>query len=191
MTTPNFGSMECHVCADVESFPLDKFHQLGTGRGNKILIVGESPAPNGWVISGKACYRPDGKILPTGKRLNEFLKPFNLSVEKVGFTELSKCFVSKRSELESCSKKCWPIFLNQIKKKKYKIIIILGVQTTKIFSKLISRNLNIGEITEIELDGKRYKIMPIFHPSPLNTSGHPKNLLIFKKHQNTVSKLLV
>lgn len=106
--------MKGHVCKNINVFPLDKFHQLGKGNGESLLIVGESPAPNGWIISGKACYRPDGKILPTGKRLNELLLPFNISVETSGFTELSKCFVSKRSELEACSKKCWPIFLNQI-----------------------------------------------------------------------------
>lgn len=182
--------MKDHVCRNIDIFPLDKFHQLGIGKGRRILIVGESPAPNGWVISGKACYRSDGRILPTGKRLNELLKPHNTSIESVGFTELSKCFVSKRSELESCSKKCWPIFLNQIKKEDYQIIIILGVQTTKIFSKLINKKLDVGRIVKIELEGKIYKILPIFHPSPINTSGHPKNLLIFKKYYKTISNIL-
>lgn len=182
--------MKGHVCNNIDEFPLDKFHQLGKGQGNRLLIVGESPAPNGWIISGKACYRSDGKILPTGKRLNELLKPFNLSVEICGFTELSKCFVSKRSELELCSKKCWPIFLDQIDKKNYKLIILLGVQTTKIFSRLINNKLTIGEITDIILKNRHYKILPIFHPSPINTTGHPKNQILFKKQYKTISCIL-
>ncbi len=144
------------------------------------MIVGESPAPNGWILSGKACYRPDGKILPTGKRLNELLEPFDLSVENCGFTELSKCFVSKRTELESCGKKCWPIFLEQIRGRKYKLLVILGVQTTSILSKILDKELVVGEIADIEFDGRLYKIFPIFHPSPVNPTGHAKNKILFK-----------
>lgn len=179
-----------HVCKQVDTFPLNKFYQHGKGKGRKVLIIGESPAPNGWVLSGKACYRPDGKILPTGKRINELLAPLLLSVENCGFTELSKCFVSSRSELEACSKKCWPIFLNQINDKKYKVLIILGVQTTKIFSKLIGEELEIGVITEIELQKRRYQVLPIFHPSPINPTGHSKNIVIFKKLRSKLAALM-
>jgi uracil-DNA glycosylase family 4 len=182
--------MNGHVCENIEVFPLDKFHQFGKGRGRKLLIVGESPSPKGWVISGKACYRSDGKILPTGKRLNELLDPFGISVETSGFTELSKCIVSKRSELEKCSKKCWPLFLSQIKGKNYKLIILLGVQTTKIFSKLINKELIIGEIADVDLNNKQYKVLPIFHPSPLNTKGHPKNMALFKENQQKIREIL-
>ena len=182
--------MKGHVCKNINIFPLNKFHQQGKDKGKSLLIVGESPAPNGWIISGKACYRPDGKILPTGKRLNELLALFVISVEISGFTELSKCFVSKRSELESCSKKCWPIFLSQINGKNYKLLIILGVQTTKIFSKLINKELVVGEMSDVELGGKLYKVLPIFHPSPINTTGHPKNIILFKKLYKKINNLL-
>lgn len=171
--------MKNHVCEQIDAFPLEKFHQLGTGKGKAILIVGESPAPNGWIISGKACYRPDGKILPTGKRLNELLSPLGTSVEESGFTELSKCFVSNRNELDVCSKKCWPIFLKQIKNFDYKLLVILGVKTSSIFSKLIRKNLVMGEISDIKLESKKYKVLPIFHPSPVNPTGHAKNLKLF------------
>jgi len=182
--------MKGHVCNNINDFPLDKFHQLGIGKGENLLIVGESPAPNGWIVSGKACYRPDGKILPTGKRLNELLEPFDLSVEISGFTELSKCFVSKRTELEDCSKKCWPIFLKQLSSKDYKILVILGVHTTHIFSKLINRDLVMGEIIDINLEGKNYKIFPIFHPSPINPTGHSKNVELFKREYSKLKKVL-
>ena len=183
--------MNNHVCHKIKKFPLDKFHQLGKDRGESVLIIGESPAPNGWIISGKACYKPDGKILATGKRLNDLLKPFNLSVEGVGFTELSKCFVSKRSELETCSKKCWPIFLEQIKNKKYKLLIILGVKTTQIFSKLIEKELVVGELASITLQEKDYFVLPIFHPSPINPTGQSKNISLFKKYHLKIKKVLI
>ncbi|MES2470842.1 MAG: uracil-DNA glycosylase family protein [Patescibacteria group bacterium] len=182
--------MSNHVCSSIEDFPLEKFHQIGSGKGRNLLIVGESPAPKGWILSGKACYRPDGKLLPTGKRLNELLEPLGLSVENSGFTELSKCFVSKRTELESCGKKCWPIFLDQISGEDYKLLIILGVQTTAILSKIIERDLTMGEMVDIELNGRSYKIFPIFHPSPANPTGYAKNKVLFKNFLPKMKKVI-
>lgn len=182
--------MKGHVCGRISAFPKEKFHQLGTGKGKRILIVGESPAPNGWIVSGKACYKPNGKILPTGKRLNELLSLLGTSVEESGFTELSKCFVSNRSELSSCSKKCWPIFVSQVKDRDYELLIILGVNTSNIFSSLIGKNLIMGEISNIELDGRKYKVLPIFHPSPINPTGHAKNLKIFKNLYSVLREMV-
>jgi hypothetical protein len=182
--------MKTHVCDSIESFPVDKFHQLGKGRGRKLLIIGESPAPNGWILSGMACYRSDGKILPTGKRLNELLKPFNLSVETSGFTELVKCFVAKRTELKSCARKCLPILLEQLKRGDYKLLIILGVQTTKIFSDILGQELVMGTIQDIELGGTSYSVLPIYHPSPINPVGQTKNRAIMKRNAKEIVLLL-
>jgi uracil-DNA glycosylase len=179
-----------HVCRHPGAFPLDRFHQIGSGKGKKLLIVGESPAPNGWVISGKACYRPDGKILPTGKRLNQLLETFDISVEVCGFTELSKCFVSKRAELGTCSERCWPIFLKQVASQDYALLLILGVLTTRIFSKQIGTELAIGEIVDVTLEGKTYKVLPIFHPSPVNPTGHAKNIELFSRLYDDIESIL-
>lgn len=182
--------MKGHVCADIDSFPLDKFHQLGQGRGKKLLIVGESPAPNGWVISGRACYKPDGKILPTGKRINELLAPLQLSVENSGFTELIKCFVSTRAELPKCGAKCWSLFLKQISSQDYKLLVILGVKTTEILNNLLGKELAIGEFTALNLESREYIVLPIYHPSPVNPTGHKKNLEIFAQLHEQLADIL-
>jgi len=185
-----FSVMNGHICHKPETFPREKFHQLGVGNGKKVLIIGESPAPKGWVVSGKACYRPDGKILPTGKRLNEVLEPFKMSVETTGFTELVKCFVSKRSELKDCSSKCWKILLDQLKDGEYKLLIILGVHTTSLFSKLIEEDLEVGQISSLTLNKQTYKVLPIFHPSPVNPTGHKKNIKLFKELEKEIKLIL-
>ena len=124
-----------HHCQDISHFDINKFFQIGKGNGVSVLIAGESPAANGWRKSGKACYTPEGKLLPTGKRLNELLSPFDLSVEICGFTELAKCFVGKdRHFLLQCSRNCWPIFTKQIESQNIKFIILLGVNTLSIFN---------------------------------------------------------
>lgn len=182
--------MKDHICNSVESFPLEKFHQLGKGKGRNILILGESPAPNGWIVSGVACYRPDGTILPTGKRLNELLKPFGLSVDQCGFTELVKCFVSKRSELKECAKKCLPILLKQLKGNEYQLLVILGVQTTKILSGILGQELEVGELQKVKLGETTYAVLPIYHPSPINPVGQAKNKAIFRRNTKRIRSLL-
>lgn len=180
-----------HYCESPNEFPIDKFHQRGVGKGKYVMLVGESPAPNGWRKSGKACYTPEGKLLPTGKRLNELLAEFGLSVEICGFTELSKCFVGKnRKQLETCSQKCWPIFLKQLASSKYKLIVILGVETLRIFNLISGLNLHIGKLEKAYVGNKDYIILAIFHPSPINPNGSVKNKEIFQGLQSSINKIL-
>lgn len=172
--------MEEHYCTKIEDFPITKFLQRGIGRGEHILVVGESPAPNGWRVSGKAFYTIEGKLLPTGKRLNELLRTFDLSVETCGFTELAKCIIGKnRHKLKNCSQKTWPIFTRQLSLLPIKLIILLGVKTTEIFNKLAKTELSIGQISKIVIDNNKYVILPIYHPSPINPHGRKKNQAIF------------
>ena len=173
-------SIEEHYCKEPNKFPLNSFHQHGLGQGKHILIVGESPAENGWRKSGKAFYNTDGKILASGKRLNLLLSEFGLSVETCGFTELAKCFVGKnRKALFICSKGCWSIFLKQLRSEDYKLIILLGVQTLTIFNKLANLNLEIGKLQSSQFNGKTYNFLPIYHPSPINPYSFRKNKVIF------------
>lgn len=175
-----------HYCNNVDKFPIDKFLQRGTGRGKKLLIVGESPAPNGWRKSGKACYTPEGKLLPTGIRLNELLKPYLLSVANCGFTELAKCHVGKdRKLLLSCSRKCWPIFIKQTDLVNSELILLLGIKTLEVFNKISGNTLQVGEIDKVKLGRNNFLILPIYHPSPINPHGKRKNQSIFR-HNNCV-----
>ena len=180
-----------HYCDSVETFPLEKFLQIGTGRGGKVLILGESPAPNGWRISGKAFYNPEGRLLPTGKNLNKLLANFDLSVEICGFTELVKCYIGKeRKLLNTCGPRCWPIFLRQIKNKDYLLILILGVKTLDIFNKLLNTHLVIGELTKANIENKGYKVLPIYHPSPIAPFNHSKNTEIFRNLETRLKALI-
>lgn len=173
-----------HYCQSPNKFPLEKYHQLGKGEGKTVLIVGESPAANGWRVSGKACYSPQGRLLPSGKRLNELLIPLGLSVETCGFTELAKCFIGKdRKNLAACCRGCWPIFVKQIKMADYKLIIILGIKILEIFNKINNSDLKTGIMSRVKIDDKEYSVLPIYHPSPINPHGQRKNRLIFKSQE--------
>jgi uracil-DNA glycosylase family 4 len=182
---------EEHYCGNISAFPINKFHQLGSDEGRSILIVGESPAENGWRKSGKAFYTPEGKILPTGKRLNLLLSEFNLSVEKCGFTELSKCFIGKnRKSLNKCCQLCWPIFIKQLESVNCKLIFILGVKTLEIFNRLCNTTVNTGDLTKIYINGKSYFILPIYHPSPINPYSQKINEKIFSLLKKKLKEII-
>lgn len=171
-----------HYCEDINKFPLGKFFKEGSGKGKNILLVGEAPAPNGWRKSGKAFYTVEDKLLPTGKNLNKLLEPYGLTINTCSFTELVKCFVGKnRKLLKECGMKCWPIFSEQIKNKRFSLIILLGKETLNIFNENSGLKINIGEISLVTLSGGTYKVLPIYHPSPIGPYNHKNNLEIFNK----------
>jgi uracil-DNA glycosylase family 4 len=180
-----------HYCENVDGFPTRKFLQEGRGLGKRVLIVGEAPANNGWRKSGRAFYTTEGKLLPSGRNLNELLKGYGLSVENCGFTELVKCYVGKdRQLLSSCGEKTWPIFLKQLKSQDFLLVIILGVKTLEIFNKLSGLNLRIGELKRICLDRQYYNFLPIFHPSPISPHSRSRNEQIFKSLDRKLRELL-
>lgn len=158
-------------CCDEEIIAIDKYLQIGKGIGKNILAVGESPAGNGWRVSGRAFFTPDGKVVPTGKNFLINLKQIdeNLELENISFTEIAKCFVANnRRILRSCAAKVWPHFISQIEYINPKLIILMGKHTTEIFSDLAGVKLDIGQIARVKINDKEYSVLPIYHPSPLN-----------------------
>lgn len=161
---------EEHCCDDVR-LPLDKYLQLGSGSGRYLLAVGESPAVNGWLKSGRAFFTMDGKVVPTGKNFLINLRQMDddLDLENISFTEIAKCFIgNNRKKLHICAAKVWPHFIEQLNYVKPKIIILLGKNTTDIFNFLAGTLLTIGQIQKVKISGKSYNILPLYHPSPLN-----------------------
>lgn len=180
-----------HYCNSIETFPFNKFLQAGREKGAKVLILGESPASNGWRKSGRAFYTPEGKLLPSGKNLNALLSKLNLSVETCAFTELVKCYVGKdRKLLTQCGAKCWPIFLTQLASSKYSLIIILGVKTLELFNKFSGAHLTTGKLAKTKIGTKNYTLLPIYHPSPIAPFNHQRNFEIFTLNAANLKELL-
>jgi uracil-DNA glycosylase family 4 len=180
-----------HYCHDAMNFPTNKFLQQGSGRGRRILVVGESPAPNGWRKSGKAFYTIENKLLPSGRNLNELLKSFGLRIEDCAFTELIKCYVGNdRKLLKSCGEKCWPIFERQLAAYQFELLIILGKATLDIINRQLKADFQIGNISKIQMNGREYLLFPIYHPSPINPNNRRNNLLIFSNRSDELHGIL-
>ena len=53
----------CNLCGNL---PKLTCNTIKKGNSN-LLILGESPAKDGWIVSGRAFYNKDGKLQATGK----------------------------------------------------------------------------------------------------------------------------
>ncbi|EKD23934.1 MAG: hypothetical protein ACD_81C00141G0007 [uncultured bacterium] len=178
-----------HVCKYIYETSCELFHQQGEEKGSHILLIGESPAASGW-HEGKACRAVSGKLLASGKRLDELLEPFGLSTDICGFTELSKCCVDDRRDLIECSEKCWPLFIGLLEQHSYKLLVLLGVHTTTLATKLSGIALPMGEITNATVGKKTYAILPIYHPSPINPQGRARNKAIFLNKKEAIAEII-
>lgn len=152
-----------------------------------IVLIGEAPGENedlqGIPFVGRA-----------GKLLNEFLEKSDLSRENdLYIINTVKCRPPKNRIPTNIEKEaCRPIMLKQIEIINPKIILLCGATAMKSFLKGKTPISKIrGEILEIEVNGKKYHAMPIFHPSYLlrNHSieaSSPRDLMLkdLKKAKN-------
>lgn len=167
---------KCRRCKDlVENF--ETLETISYGIDRDILILGEAPANNGWRKSGKAFYDINDKLLPSGKVLNELLKPLNKRIEDIFFLEAIKCFPKKRSNLDKCSVMCRDYLIRQIKLINPKIILTMGDYATRSL-------LNIKYSKYKDVVGKVYYlddivVIPIYHPSPISPLSYKGNVPIF------------
>lgn len=183
---------EIHHCNEINSKELSFFFQTGSSPvGKRVLILGESLAKNGWVESDEAFYTKEGKLVPTGRRLNEELAQLDFTLEECAFTEIAKCYIGKnRKQLSNCGLLCGNHLVNQINHFKPKLILSLGVITKDVLQEIFQTNLSMGVITEMFLNNKYYNILPLYHPSPANPFGHPKNIKIISDNKKVIKDLI-
>ena len=151
------------------------------GKDNRILILGESPAKNGWRISGKAWYEPSGKITATGKILKKLLSEIGLVLEDLYFTEAVKCTPKSPKFLKECGKNCYPFLKRQIEILKPKIIISLGVHATELVLPKFNKFSDVvGKVHKTEFGA----VIPIYHTSPISPIGYKANVPIMQTIKN-------
>jgi len=170
---------DCRKCKDL---PKLTCNTISHGKNTEILFVGESPAKNGWMITGRAFYNENDKLLPTGKVLNELLKILDLTIDDITFTEACKCHIPDRKLLKVASENCFSFLEKQIMELGSKIIVPLGEHPTRVLIKEDFKKFGdvVGQIYNVELNNKTVLVIPIYHPSPINPKGYKGNIDIFK-----------
>lgn len=143
------------------------------GKGNihaKILFVGEAPGRN-----------EDEQGLPfvgaAGKNLDKLLANVGLSLDDVYITNILKCRPPEnRNPSFEEIKTHTPYLMRQIKEIKPKVICSLGNYATKFFlSKCNPEDMDKqpgitsvhGRVREIEINGEKIKLIPLFHPAAI------------------------
>ena len=145
----------------------------------RAVLIGEAPGENedltGTPFVGRA-----------GKLLNEFLEKAGISrADELYIINTVKCRPPKNRVPEKEEKlQCENYLHTQIDIIQPKIIIFCGATALKSFSDTKTPISKLrGEIMEIEVNSKKYKAMPIFHPSYLLRQhslekGAPRDLML-------------
>lgn len=168
----------CNLCKGlVEKFPNAK--TVYVGNDNDILLIGEAPANNGWRKSGMLWRDTSGKMLPSGVVLQKLFDIINRQVLETTFLEAVKCYPIDRKNLKTCSLNCKEYMLKQIDIVKPKIIITLGEFPTRALLNFNFKKFSdvVGKFYEFE----NYKILPIYHPSPISPKSYKGNIPIFEE----------
>ncbi len=167
----------CCKCIEL----VEKFGHCNTvsiGKNNEILLVGETPSNKGWRKSGIAWYDCNGKLLPSGIILQKLLDIIELKLEDTSFVEAIKCYPKDRKYLPICRNNCYDYLLAQIKELNPRVILTLGSEATKSILRINFKRFKGIVGKQFILDN--YRIIPIYHPSPISPLGYKGNIEIFK-----------
>lgn len=177
---------KCSLCGKLKKLT-DTTIQIGR---TPFIIIGESPAKDGWIVSKKAFYNKNGKLQASGRVLEKLLNNIGLSIQDIYFTECCKCIIENRKLLQNCARNCSAILFKQLKSLPCKILIPMGVYPTQILldTKIKKFADFVGKEFDIEIDKELYKVLPIYHPSPLNPKGYKENVPIFERLKNLLDK---
>ena len=169
---------ECQLCGDL---PKLTCNTIKKGK-SKILILGESPAKDGWIQSGRAFYNSQGKLQATGKILDRLLSLCNLSIDDINFTECCKCVIADRKTLRTCMANCRPILFKELEEFDCDIILPMGQYPTEtILGEKINKLKDyVGKEFKIKFGNSIKKVIPIYHTSPANPLCYKGNEEIFK-----------
>ena len=168
---------DCNLCDGL----VDKFPNSPTlylGKDNDILLIGEAPANNGWRKSGIAWYDINHILLPSGLVLQKLLDEINLKIEDTYFLEAIKCYPKDRKYLNKCSENCKKYLFKQLEIIKLKVVLSLGDAATK--SILDIKYKRFSDVVGKSFDVNGYKVIPIYHPSPISPMSYKGNIEIFK-----------
>ena len=95
------------------------------------------------------------------------------------FIESVKCYPLDRKNLKTCSTNCKNIMLKQLELLNPKLIITLGEFPTRNLLNFKFKKFSdvVGNIYEVN----NYKILPIYHPSPISPKSYKGNIPIFEE----------
>lgn len=167
----------CNRCGEYQKLTDDA---LQIGKTN-FIIIGESPAKDGWIESHRAFYNTKGKLQGSGRVLAKLLDILGLTLDDIYFTECCKCLI-ERKDFACCAKNCKPFLVEQLNNIDCNIILPMGVYPTQVLLDMKVDRFGdiVGGRFNRRLGDKEFVIIPIYHTSPLNPKGYKENVPIFE-----------
>ena len=170
-TSPEFNFLEAAMVKRTELFA--DCTNIVVGKGNvdaDILFVGEAPGRN-----------EDEQGIPfcgaAGKNLDKLLDNVGLSFDDIYVANILKCRPPEnRDPLPDEIRAHTPWLLKQIRDMKPRVVCSLGNYATKFFLSLGDVDLMKsqpgisqvhGKVQDIEIDGLKIKLIPLFHPAAI------------------------
>ena len=100
-------------------------------------------------------------------------------MEDTYFLEAIKCYPKDRRYLKKCSANCKKYLIKQLEIIKPKVVLSLSNAATKSILDLQYKKFSdiVGKVFDIN----GYKVIPIYHPSPISPMSYKGNVEIFKK----------
>ena len=168
---------ECNKCGDLPKLTCDTIKR---GK-SRVLVLGESPAKDGWIVSKRAFYNKDGKFQASGKVLERLLNLVDLTIDDINFTEVCKCIIEDRKTLRQCCNNCKNILFKQIGDFDFDIILPMGQYPTETILGFKIDKLRdvVGKKFEIQIGDNKKIVIPIYHTSPANPLCYKGNETIF------------
>jgi len=167
----DFNFLEAAMVKRTELFR--QCNNIVVGDGNPdadILFVGEAPGRNEDLTGVPFCGA-------AGKNLDKLLDNVGLSRKDIYIANILKCRPPEnRDPLDDEIRAHTPWLLKQIKDMKPKVVCSLGNYATKFFLSLgdvdlMKSQLGImqvhGKVQDIEIDGLKIKLIPLFHPAAI------------------------
>ena len=102
-----------------------------------------------------------------------------MKIEDTYFLEAIKCYPKDRKYLNRCRQNCQKYLFQQLEIIQPKVILTLGDAATKAILDINYKKFSDVVGQEFEVNG--YKIIPIYHPSPISPMSYKGNISIFKK----------
>lgn len=169
---------KCNKCGNLPKLSCDTIKK---GK-SKILVLGESPAKDGWIVSKRAFYNVEGKFQASGKVLERLLNLIGLTIDDINFTEVCKCIIDDRKKLRECSNNCKEILFKQIDSFDFDIILPMGQYPTEtILGKRVDKLKDVvGKKFEVNFGSSTKVVIPIYHTSPASPLCYKGNEEIFK-----------
>lgn len=176
-------NFECFKCGDNVRLKPSVIMQEGK---TNFIIVGESPALDGWINSGRAFYNSEGNLQASGRVLARLLSILDITIDDIYFTECCKCVLKDRKCLTKSAQNCKQILERQLLQLPCDYILTMGkVPTEILLGKKIKRFCDVvGNVYQIQIGDKNFLLLPIYHPSPLNPKGYSGNEPVFKKYKD-------